>query len=326
MNTAIFKRRVVGVDISLERTTYAVVDVRGNILAEDSFRTEDYPEINAFVEHLCSSILALVEANGGYESIRSVGISAPSGNYKTGCMENSPNMPWKGHIPLAAMLRDRLGIAVALGNNANVIALGEHAFGSAHGMKDFILITLGHGMGSSIFSKGRSHLGNDGFAGEVGHMCIIPDGRLCGCGNRGCLEAYVAAKGIMQTATEVMAESAEASLMRTSVELSPKQIASFCEQGDRLAQEVMRRTGFVLGWGLANYASVMDPEAIILTGGIPRSGKWLLEPMRESFDAHVFHNISGKVKILVSKLNNSDRDVLGASALAWDVKEYSLFK
>ena len=319
------KKRVVGVDVSLDATTYAVVDVRGNILAKDSFPTEDYPEINNFVAALSERIVELVEANGGYENIRSVGISAPSANFMLGSIMNSPNFPWKGVIPLAAMLRDRLGLAVALANNSHAVALGERAYGSAHGMRDFIVVTLGTGMGSCIFSDGRPILGYDGYAGEIGHTCINPQGRRCGCGKIGCLESYTASKGVVQTAREVLAESDAPSPMRQAEKLTPKFITKCCEEGDQLAIEVYRRTGEILGLGLANYASIINPEAIIFTGGISKAGKWLLEPAKKSFDEHVFHNIQGKVKFLLSELDNRERDVLGASVLAWQVKEYSLF-
>jgi glucokinase len=255
-----------------------------------------------------------------------VGISAPSANFLTGCIVNSANLPWKGVIPLSAMLRDRLGLAVAVANNAMVVAMGEQAFGSAHGMRDFIVITLGTGMGSCVFSDGNVNLGYDGYAGEIGHTCVNLHGRQCGCGNIGCLETYTAAKGIVKTAQEVLAESDQPSLMRQEEKLTPKKIAQFCDQGDELSIEVYRRTGEILGIGLANYASLLDPEAIIFTGGIPKAGKWLLEPAKKSFDEHVFHNIQGKVKFLNSELNDRERDVLGASVLAWKVKEYSLFK
>ena len=325
MNQTAVKKRVVGVDISLDATTYAIVDVRGNILAKDSFPTEDYPEINGYVKTLCEKIVELVEQNGGYESVRSVGISAPSANYMTGCIVNSPNMPWKGVIPLAAMMRDQLGLAVAVANNSHVVALGEHAFGSAHGMRDFIAVTLGSGMGSCIFSDGDVNLGFNGHAGEIGHTCVDVNGRQCGCGNRGCLEAYTATKGIIRTAKELLEESDEPSLMRGEEHLTPKKISQFCDAGDKLAIEVFRRTGEVLGLGLANYASLVNPEALIFTGGISRAGKWLLEPAKKSFEEHVFHNIQGKVKFLQSELGESERNVLGASVLAWKVKEYSLF-
>ena len=163
------KDRVVGVDISLNQTTIAVVDVRGNIIAKTSFCTEDYPNVSNFITTLAERIVQLSEDNGGFLQIRSVGISAPSGNFKTGCIENSPNMPWKGVIPMAAMLRDRLGIAVALGNDSHVMALGEYVYGSAHGMRDFVLVTLGHGLGSAFFNRGKVILGAHGFGGEFGH-------------------------------------------------------------------------------------------------------------------------------------------------------------
>ena len=320
------KTRVVGVDISLERTSIGIVDIRGNIIATDCFVTSEYPYIGDYVSVLCEHILNLVEQNGGYETIRSVGICSPSGNYRTHSIENAPNMPWKGIVPLAAMLRDRLGMAVALANNAHAMALGEQTFGAAHGMRDFAVISMGHGVGSCFFSNGLVHLGNDGFAGEVGHSCFIHNGRLCGCGKRGCLETYCAANGIVKTAKEVMEERSEPSMMREVETLSPKIIQNFCELGDVLAIETYRRTGYWLGMGLANYASILNPEAFIFTGGIAQAGKWLFEPANEAFEEHVFHNIQGKVKFLVSILENRTRNMLGASVLAWNVKEYSLFK
>ena len=320
------KTRVVGVDISLERTSIGIVDIRGEIIATDYFVTSEHPYIGDYLSVLCQHILNLVEANGGYESIRSVGICSPSGNYRTSSIENAPNMPWKGVVPLAAMLRDRLGMAVALANNAHAMALGEQTFGAAHGMRDFAVVSIGHGLGSCFYSNGVVHLGNDGFAGEFGHTCFVPNGRLCGCGKKGCLEAYVAANGIVMNAKDVLEESDKPSLMREAETLSPRVIQDFCEQGDELAIETYRRTGYYLGIGLANYASIMNPEAFVFTGGISQAGKWLLEPANESFEEHVFHNIKGKVKFILSNLENRTRNMLGASVLAWGVKEYSLFK
>lgn len=319
-------KSVIGIDISTELTTYAVVDVRGNVLVKDSFATSDFPDVNKYIGELSTRVLAMVEENGGYEAIRSVGISAPSGNYVRGSIVNSPNLPWKGEIPLAALLRDRLGLAVAVANDAHVTALGEKVFGSAHGMRDFVVVNLGSGVGSCFFSRDSEHLGVEGFAGEIGHTCVEEDGRECGCGNRGCLEAYVAAKGIVRTAEELLAGSSEPSLMRQQQRLSPRIIAECCDQGDALAIEVYRLTGKKLGLGLANYASLINPEAIIFAGGISHAGKWLMEPTQEAFERHVFRNIKGKVKLLLSILDDRERDVLGASALAWEVKEYSLFK
>ena len=320
------KTRVVGVNIALNYTAYAIVDIRGNIVAKDTFATTDYPFVNDFVSVLSEKILSLVEQNGGYESIRSIGLSVPSGNNLTASIENASNLPWKGVIPLAAMLRDRLGLAVALGNNAHAMALGEQAFGAAHGMQDFIIVTLSSGMGSCICGNGNIHTGADGFAGEIGHVCARENGRPCGCGKHGCLETYTAAKGIVTTAQELMAESSQPSMMRQVQELTPQVISLFCDQGDELAIETYRRTGYMLGVGLANYASMLNPEAFIFSGGISKAGKWLLEPAAEAFDDHVFHNIQGKVKFLRAVLDDHDRGMLGASVLAWSVKEYSLFK
>jgi glucokinase len=320
------KTKVVGVDISNESTTYAIVDIRGNILAEEHFLTSDYPDVNNFVTVLSDKIVTLVEANGGYETIRSIGVSSPSASSVSGCVENAANLPWKGIVPLSAMLRDRIGLAVGLSNDAHVSALGEYTFGCAHGMKNFIILSLGVGLGSCFFSAGDDHTGHNGYAGEFGHTCVVNHGRKCGCGHDGCLEAYAGAAGIINTAREILAESDKPSLMRDLEKISPRTIKECCDQGDELAIEVYRRTGEILGLGLANYASIVDPEAIILTGGISHAGKWLIDPTCESFEDHVFGNLRGKVKILVSKLDDRERDVLGASALAWSVPEYSLFK
>ena len=320
------KTRVVGVDISMERTTYAIVDVRGNIIAEGYFATLDYPDVNNYVTALSEKIVMLVEENGGYETIRSIGISAPSASCISGCIENAANLPWKGIVPLAAMLRDRIGLAVGLANDAHIAALGEYAYGSAHGMTNFIVVHLGSGLGSCFFSNGNEHKGFSGYAGELGHTCVEPGGRECGCGKHGCLEAYTATKGVIKTAREILEESDKPSLMRDIQDLSPKKITECCEKGDELAIEVFRRVGQKLGIGLANYASLINPEAIILTGGISRAGKWLMDPAYEAFEENVFPNMRGNVKLLLSKLDDRERDTLGASALAWEVPEYSLFK
>ena len=207
------KTRVVGVDIREVKTTFALVDIRGEIIALDYFNTMDYPDISDYVSTLSEKIIMLVEENGGYEKVRSVGISAPSGNFLTGCIENTANMPWKGVVPLAAMLRDRLGLAVALANDAHVTALGEKAYGSAHGMKDFIVVSISHGgLGSCIFMDGKPHLGVSGFAGEVGHTCVEPNGRQCGCGSKGCLETYCSDKGLAKTIEELLADGAPSAL------------------------------------------------------------------------------------------------------------------
>jgi glucokinase len=268
----------------------------------------------------------MAEANGGYEVVRSVGVSAPSANYLTGCIENASNIPWKGVIPLAAMLRDRVGLAVALGNDAHATALGEHVYGSARGMENFIVVSLGHGgVGSCFFSGGHPHLGTGGYAGEFGHICVVDGGRQCTCGRKGCLEEYASYRGIVQTAREILDESDEPSLLRELEELTPMAIGKCCDKGDKLARKVYDITGLYLGIGIANYASVINPEAIILTGELTEASKWYMDSLLSSFDEHVFGNIRGKVKIQVSVLDNHERDILGASALAWTVQEYSLF-
>ena len=221
------KTRVVGVDISLERTSIGIVDIRGEIIATCYFTTANHPVIGDYLAVLCEHIQQLVEQNGGFESVRSVGICVPSGNFRTSSIENPPNLPWKGVIPLAAMLRDRLGLAVALANDAHAKALGEQTFGAAHGMRDFAIVSIGHGLGSCFFSNGVPHLGYDGFAGEVGHTCFVPNGRQCGCGKKGCLEAYVAANGIIQNAKDIMAERSEPSKMREVEVLTPHIIHEF---------------------------------------------------------------------------------------------------
>jgi len=326
MEQGSIKRRVIGVDIGTIRTSYAIIDVRGNVIAENNFSTKDYPKVEQYVDKLTGAIVEISEANGGLETIRSVGISAPSGVYLSGCIENSPNLPWKGVVPLAAMLRDRLGLAVALGNDAHNSALGEKMYGSAHGMKNFIVLNIGVGLGSCFFSEGHEHQGAGGYAGEIGHTCIEEDGRTCACGLKGCLEAYVASAGIAQTARELLVECDVPSKMRDIAHLDSEIIAGLCDEGDELAIEVYRRTGHTFGRGLATYAMIVNPEAIIITGGVSHAGHWLMDPTRESFEKHVFGNMRDKVRLMKSDLNDKERDVLGASALAWEVSEYSLFK
>jgi len=320
------KTRVVGVDIGIDVTTYAIVDIRGTIIAIDHFSTSDYPIVSEYVAVLSDKIVTLVEANGGYETVRSVGISAPSGNFLTGSIENAANLPWKGNIPLAALMRDSLGLAVAVGNDAHATAIGERVYGSAHGLQNFVVVSMGHGgVGSCFFSNGRAHLGDSGSAGEIGHICVEDHGRLCGCGRQGCLERYVSVGGLIQTAREILADSSEDSLMRQLSELTPEAIDQCCDEGDQLALEVYRQTGEMFGIGLSFYASVINPEAIILTGGLTNQWKWLEEPTQLSFNEHLFPNLRGKVELQVSILTDAERDVMGASALAWEVEEYSLF-
>lgn len=321
------KSKVIGINIDVNSTTIAVVDLRGTILAQDVISTKDYPNVNNFIEVLSERVITLAENNGGYENIRSVGMCAPSANYLTGCIENAANMPWKGIVPLAAMLRDSIGLAVALGNDAHVTALGESAYGIAHGMNNFIVVTLvGSGLGSCFFSNGVAHLGYDGFAGEFGHTCVVDGGRLCTCGRRGCLEEYVSYRGIIQTARDLMEASEAPSSMRQLPELTVEAIAACADQGDAMAKEVWTRTGEILGRSVANYTSAINPEAVVLTGELVVYLDKMWEPMEKAFKDNVFGNIRDKVKIVLSTIDDHERNVLGASALAWKVKEYSLFK
>ena len=321
------KSKVIGINVDTTTTTIAVVDLRGNILAQDYIPTQNFPNVNNFVEVLSERVITLAENNGGYENIRSVGMCAPSANYLTGCIENAANMPWKGIIPIAAMLRDSIGLAVALGNDAHVTALGEWAYGVAHGMDNFIVVTLvGSGLGSCFFSNGQAHLGSEGFAGEFGHTCIEDGGRQCSCGRKGCLEEYVSTRGIIQTARDLMEASDAPSTLRQLPELTLDAIAACADQGDEMAKEVWKRTGEILGRALSNYASVINPEAIVLTGMLINYVDRMWPAMEKAFLENVFGNIRDKVKVVVSKINDHERNVLGASALAWKVKEYSLFK
>ena len=321
------KSKVIGINVDTTTTTIAVVDLRGNIVAQDSIPTQNFPNVNNFVEALSERVVMLAENNGGYENIRSVGMCAPSANYLTGCIENAANMPWKGIIPIAAMLRDSIGLAVALGNDAHVTALGEWAYGVAHGMDNFIVVTLvGSGLGSCFFSNGQAHLGSEGFAGEFGHTCIEDGGRQCSCGRKGCLEEYVSTRGIIQTARDLMEASDAPSTLRQLPELTLDAIAACADQGDEMAKEVWKRTAEILGRALSNYASVINPEAIVLTGMLINYVDRMWPAMEKAFLENVFGNIRDKVKVVVSKINDHERNVLGASALAWKVKEYSLFK
>lgn len=321
------KSKVIGINVDTTTTAIAVVDLRGNILAQDYIPTQNFPNVNNFVEALSERVVMLAENNGGYENIRSVGMCAPSANYLTGCIENAANMPWKGIVPIAAMLRDSIGLAVALGNDAHVTALGEWAYGVAHGMDNFIVVTLvGSGLGSCFFSNGQAHLGSEGFAGEFGHTCIEDGGRQCSCGRKGCLEEYVSTRGIIQTARDLMEASDAPSTLRQLPELTLDAIAACADQGDEMAKEVWKRTAEILGRALSNYASVINPEAIVLTGMLINYVDRMWPAMEKAFLENVFGNIRDKVKVVVSKINDHERNVLGASALAWKVKEYSLFK
>ena len=271
------KNYTVGIDIGGTNTVFGIVDARGHILSTDSIKTKDYPEINGYVDTLSDRLMQLIHAVGGISMIRGVGVGAPNSNYYMGNIELAPNLPWKGVVPLARMLREKLGVPVALTNDANAAALGEMTYGVARGMKDFIMITLGTGVGSGIVVNGQLVYGHDGFAGELGHVIVRPGGRLCGCGRKGCLETYCSATGIVRTVHEVLLSTQEPSLLRNKPleQITSKDIYDAAVLGDKLALEIFRFTGTVLGEAFANFVVFSSPEAIILFGGLAKAGDYL---------------------------------------------------
>lgn len=323
MMTNMEKPYVVGIDIGGTNTVFGIVDARGNILSIGSVKTQAYTQIEDYVDAVCSNLLPLIESQGGVEKIKGIGIGAPNGNYYSGTIEFAPNLPWKGVIPLAALFEERLGIPTALTNDANAAAVGEMTYGAARGMKDFIVITLGTGVGSGIVINGQLVYGHDGFAGELGHVIIRREGRLCGCGRKGCLETYCSATGVARTAREFLAARTEPSLLRDipAEDIVSKDVYDAAVKGDELAKEIFRFTGNILGEAIADFISFSSPEAIILFGGLTKSGDYIMKPVAESIEANVLNIYKGKTKLLVSELKDSDAAVLGASALAWELKE-----
>ena len=259
----------------------------------------------------------------GTDKIRGIGIGAPNGNYYTGNIEYAPNLPWKGILPLASMFEERLGIPTALTNDANAAAVGEMTYGAARGMKDFIMITLGTGVGSGIVINGQVVYGHDGFAGELGHVIARRGGRVCGCGRKGCLEAYCSATGVARTARELLAARTDESLLREipSESITSKDVYDAAVKGDKLAKEIFDFTGTLLGELLADFIAFSSPEAIILFGGLAKSGDFIMKPVQKAIDDNVLPIFKGKAKLLASELKDSDAAVLGASALAWELKE-----
>ena len=251
------------------------------------------------------------------DKIKGIGIGAPNGNYYTGTIEFAPNLPWKGVLPLASMFEERLGIPTALTNDANAAAVGEMTYGAARGMKDFIMITLGTGVGSGIVINGQVVYGHDGFAGELGHVIVRRDGRICGCGRKGCLETYCSATGV------ALAARTDASLLRNipAESIVSKDVYDAAVQGDKLAQEIFEFTGNILGEALADAIAFSSPEAIILFGGLAKSGDYIMKPIMKAMENNLLNIYKGKAKLLVSELKDSDAAVLGASALAWELKD-----
>lgn len=317
------KLYVVGMDIGGTNTVFGIVDSRGNVLASDSIKTQQHEDVNEYVEAVCAKLLPMVEQFGGPDKIKGMGVGAPNGNYYSGTIEFAPNLPWKGVIPLAAMFEERLGIPTALTNDANAAAIGEMTYGAARGMKDFIMITLGTGVGSGIVINGQLVYGHDGFAGELGHVMVEKDGRICGCGRKGCLETYCSATGVARTAREFLVARSEPSLLRNvpAEEIQSKDVYDAAVKGDKLAQDIFQFTGDILGRALANFIAFSSPEAIILFGGLAKSGDYIMKPIQKAMDDNVLNIYKGKTKLLLSQLKDADAAVLGASALGWEAKE-----
>ena len=318
------KPYVVGIDIGGTNTVFGVVDARGTILYSGSIKTGKYTDIEEYVAELGQGLLSVIDQAGGPDKIKGVGVGAPNGNFFNGCIEFAPNLPWKGKIPLAQLISEQIGgIPVALTNDANAAAIGEMTYGAARGMKDFIVITLGTGVGSGIVIGGNLVYGHDGFAGELGHVIARRDGRLCGCGRKGCLETYCSATGVARTAREFLAARTDASLLRNipAENITSKDVYDAAVQGDKLAQEIFEFTGNILGEALADAIAFSSPEAIVLFGGLAKSGDYIMKPIQESIDRNILNIYKGKTKLLVSELKDSDAAVLGASALAWELKD-----
>lgn len=317
------KPYVVGIDIGGTNTVFGVVDARGTVLYSGSIKTGKYAEIDEYVTALGQGLTQIIEQVGGPEKIKGIGVGAPNGNYFNGCIEFAPNLPWKGKIPLAQLISEKVGgIPVALTNDANAAAIGEMTYGAARGMKDFIVITLGTGVGSGIVINGQLVYGHDGFAGELGHVIVRRNGRQCGCGRQGCLEAYTSATGVARTAREFMEIRKEDSVLREidPADITSKDVYDAAMKNDKLALEIFEMTGSMLGEAFANFVTFSSPEAIILFGGLTKAGDLIMEPVKRSMEANMLKVFEGKTKLLVSQLKESDAAVLGASALGWEVK------
>ena len=323
MNANMEKPYAVGIDIGGTNTVFGVVDANGSILASGSIKTGAYEKAETYVDEVCKHLLPLIEANGGVEKIKGIGVGAPNGNYYTGNIEFAPNLPWKGVVPLAALFEERTGIPTALTNDANAAAIGEMTYGAARGMKDFIMITLGTGVGSGIVINGQMVYGHAGFAGELGHVIMRREnGRLCGCGRKGCLETYCAATGVALTAREFLESRTDDSLLRAipADQITSKDVYDAAVKGDKLAQDIFDFTGTILGEALADFIAFSSPEAIVLFGGLAKSGDYIFKPIQKAIDDNVLPIYKGKAKLLLSELKDADAAILGASALGWEAK------
>lgn len=321
----VLKPYVIGLDLGGTNSVFGIVDSRGDIKATTAIKTQAYDNVEDYVNACVDALHIIIDQVGGIEKIKAMGIGAPNANYYKGTIEHAPNLVWgKGVVPLADMLSQSLGIPVAMTNDANAAAIGEMAYGVARGMKNFIVITLGTGVGSGIVVNGELVYGSDGFAGELGHVTMVrgEDGRQCGCGRKGCLEAYCSATGVARTAREILAKTSEPSLLR---DIKPEEITSLdvsiaAGKGDKIANEIFEFTGKMLGEACADFTAFSSPEAFIFFGGLVKAGDLIMEPIKKAYDAHVLNIFKGKAQFLVSGLEGASAAVLGASAIGWDIK------
>ncbi len=316
------KELAIGIDIGGTNTKWGLVNHRGSIIEKGEIKTDAYPTIESFIDGLHHTLNHLVNDGTGRSKVRGIGVGAPNGNFYTGSIDYAPNLHWKGVIPLAKLMTEKFGLSCSLTNDANAAAVGEMMYGAARGMKDFIMITLGTGVGSGIVANGHIIYGHDGFAGELGHTIIRHGGRKhWSTSLDGSLEAYCSATGIVLTAKELLAKSPNESLLRQFTEIDSKIIFDCAIKGDETAREVYRFTGQVLGEALANFIMFSSPEAIILFGGVIKAGDLLLQPTKEHMEKNLLPIFQNQVKLIFSELKEADAAILGASALVWEKKE-----
>lgn len=318
----------IGIDIGGTNTEYGIVNHRGEILTKGRIRTDGYTRVEPYIEELYENLMPIIERYQQNATIIGIGIGAPNANYYKGIIEYAPNLKWEGVVPLAKLIREKFGIACMMTNDANAAALGEMTYGAARGFKDFIMITLGTGMGSALVCNGQLVYGQDGYAGELGHTIIIRDGRKhWKTPLLGSLESYVSATGVMLTAKEMLQQSNEESLMRNydQAKIDSRLVYECAIKGDKVAREVYRFTGQILGEALANFIMVTSPEAIVLFGGVIKAGDLFLQPAREHMEKNVLPLYKNKVKLILSELNEADAAILGASTLVWELPHEKKF-
>ena len=316
------KPYVIGLDLGGTNSEFGIVDQNANIVASTRVKTAGHGDVIQYVDDCVAALQPIIEQVGGIEKIHAMGIGAPNGNYYTGCIEFAPNLPWKGNVPLAQLFSERLGIPVRLTNDANAAAMGEMQYGVARGMQNFIMITLGTGVGSGIVCNGQMVLGCDGMAGELGHVIVEKDGRQCGCGRKGCLECYCSATGIARTAREVLEKTDKPTSLRNIPldQVDGLAITLAAREGDPVALEIFEYTGRILGEACANFAAFSSPEAFVFFGGLSKAGDLIMKPIKKAYDENVLKIYKDKAKFLLSELDGAGAAVLGASALGWEVK------